>query len=55
MSKLSSLKKEFDKGTPISTYVKKKYKFASVEEFEKYIVELEEKAKKYDDLIKDND
>lgn len=48
------LKKEFDKGMPTITYVKKKYGFHSIEEFEKYIAELTEKAKKYDELLSEN-
>lgn len=44
------LKKEFDKGMPIITYVKK-YGFQSIEEFENYIAILKEKAQKYDALM----
>lgn len=47
---LDNMKKEFDKGMPIVTYIKKKYGFSSVEEFENYIAELKEKADKYDAL-----
>ncbi|MCI1904236.1 hypothetical protein QUW13_09455 [Enterococcus hirae] len=45
-------KKEFDKGMPVITYIKRKYGFDSVEAFEKYIAELEDKAKKYDERNK---
>lgn len=45
-------KKELGKGMPVITYIKKKYDFDSVEEFEAYISILQEKAKKYDDLLK---
>lgn len=50
---LDNLKKELDKGMPVTTYVKKKYDFDSVEEFEKYVTLLQEKASKYDKLSKD--
>jgi hypothetical protein len=42
--------KEFHKGMPIITYIKKKYGFQGVEEFEKYVATLKEKAQKYDEL-----
>lgn len=42
------VKREFDKGMPVLTYVKKRYGFSSVEEFESYIAELHEKAQKWD-------
>lgn len=51
---LEELKKEFDKGMPIITYVKKNYGFQSIEAFEAYIAELQEKAKKYDELVGGN-
>lgn len=47
---LDNMKKELDKGMPVITYVKKKYGFSSIEEFESYVAELKEKADKYDDL-----
>ncbi|WP_158559352.1 hypothetical protein [Melissococcus sp. OM08-11BH] len=47
-----NLKEEFDKGMPITTYIKKKYGFDSVEEFEAYIKKLKEKADKYDEQQK---
>ncbi|MGX6969489.1 hypothetical protein [Vagococcus bubulae] len=49
---LDNLKQEFDKGMPVITYIKKKYGFDSVEEFEAYIKELKEKADKYDEQQK---
>lgn len=45
-------KKEFDKGMPVITYIKKKYGFNSIEEFEAYISKLEEKVAKYDEQSK---
>lgn len=54
MSKISDFKKEFDKGMPVSTYIKKKYNFDNIDEFEKYIHELQEKAEKYDNLISED-
>lgn len=47
---LNNMKNEFDKGMPVITYIKKKYGFSSVEEFENYVDELKEKADKYDAL-----
>lgn len=44
-------KKEFDKGMPVITWVKKQG-FASVEAFEAYIAELKEKAEKYDAMAR---
>ncbi|MDT2823082.1 hypothetical protein P7H74_15125 [Enterococcus devriesei] len=49
---LENLKKDFDKGMPVITYIKKKYGFDSIEEFEKYMKDLKEKAEKYDALAK---
>lgn len=49
------LKKEFDKGMPVITYVKKKYGFQCIDEFEQYIAQLQEKAQKYDELMKNKD
>lgn len=49
---MNNIKKSFDKGMPIITYIKKKYGFASVEEFEAYIGGLKAKADKYDKLQK---
>lgn len=47
-----NLKEEFDKGMPVITYIKQKYGFDSIEEFESYIKELKEKADKYDEQQK---
>lgn len=49
---LENVKKEFDKGMPVITYIKKTYGFDSIEEFETYVKELQEKATKYDALQK---
>lgn len=38
----SKLRKEFDKGMPVITYIKKKYGFSDVKEFESYIALLKE-------------
>ncbi|MGG5316134.1 hypothetical protein [Enterococcus sp. AZ072] len=51
---LKNIKDEIDKGMPVITYIKKKYGFNSIEEFEAYIKLLEEKSNKYDDLKKGN-
>lgn len=50
---MDNFKKEFDKGMPVITYVKKKFSFSSVEEFESYIEALKEKADKYDRLMEE--
>lgn len=54
MSKLDNLKREFDKGMPVITYIKKKFDFDNISDFEEYIVEIQEKAKKYDEIIEKN-
>lgn len=48
------LKKDLDKGMPVITYIKTKFGFESVEDFESYINGLREKADKYDQIIKDD-
>lgn len=51
---MDNFKKEFDKGMPVITYVKKKFGFNSVEYFESYIEALKEKADKYDRMIEED-
>lgn len=48
-----NLKKDFEKGMPVITYIKKNFGFDSVDEFENYIRDLKEKAAKYDQLVKE--
>lgn len=50
---LNNLKKDFDKGMPVITYIKKKFGFESIEDFENYVKELQSKADKYDQIVKD--
>lgn len=50
---LDNLKKDFDKGMPVITYIKKHFGFESVDEFESYIKNLKEKAEKYDQLVEE--
>lgn len=52
---VEEFKKEFDKGMPTITYVKKRYGFQSIDAFEAYVAQLQEKAKKYDELIGEED
>lgn len=51
---MKDFKKEFDKGMPSITYIKKKFGFQSIDEFEAYIAELKEKAQKYDEMVSKN-
>lgn len=52
---MNNFKKEFDKGMPVITYIKKKFGFSSIEEFETYVEDLKEKAGKYDNLTHEKD
>lgn len=50
---MEDFKKEFNKGMPVITYIKKRFGLASVDEFEQYIETLKAKAEKYDEMTKE--